>query len=107
MRWRDEQDPREIKRKKINGRFLLMFPLSWLLIAWLIAVGIFAILALLTLGINFKYGVSSFTTFAMSALFIGVTLFVVIATCSYIATVDWSQSVDMSPALLSNPTTGL
>lgn len=79
-----------------------MLSLSWLLVGWLIAVGLFLIFALLTLGINLKYGVSNFTTYAMSALFVGVSVFVLLMTASYISTVDWSQGITMTPSFLSN-----
>ena len=75
-----------------------MIPLSWLLIGWLIAIGLFLILALLTLAINIKYAVSSFMTYAMTALFLGVTLFILFITASYISTIDWSQDVDVIPS---------
>jgi len=75
-----------------------MFSLSWLLVGWLFAIGLFSILALLTLGIHLKYAVSSFTTYAMTALFLGVTIFTLLLAVMYIATVDWSQVMDMTPS---------
>lgn len=75
-----------------------MFSLSWVLVGWLLAVGLFAILALLTVAIHLKYAVSSFTTYAMTALFLGVTILTLFFAMSYIATVDWSQSTDLMPS---------
>lgn len=82
-----------------------MFPLSWLLLAWLVVVGFFLILALLTLVINIKYAVSSFTTYAMTALFLGVTVLILFLAASYISTVDWSQDVNMTPSFSVNSVT--
>lgn len=75
-----------------------MFPLSWLLLGWLLAIGLFGILSLLTLSIHLKYAVSSFTTYAMTALFLGVTIFTLLFAVTYIASVDWSQSMDLMPS---------
>ena len=74
-----------------------MIPLSWMLLGWLAAVGLFLILALLTLIIHIKYAVSSFTTYAMTAVFLGVTVLVLFISANYIGSVDWSQEVDLAP----------
>ncbi len=79
-----------------------MFSLSWLLIGWLLAIGLFGILALLTIGIHLKYAVSSFTTYAMTALFLGVTILTLFFATTYIATVDWSRTADMAPSFSPN-----
>ena len=78
-----------------------MIPLSWLFLAWLILVGLFCLLALLTLAVHLRYGVAGFLTYASALLFIGVAGSVFWMAGSYLQTVDWTQSVDLTPMFLS------
>lgn len=78
-----------------------MIPLLWVLYAWIALVALFAFVALFTTMITFRYGLTTFGTYASTAIFLGVSALVILIVCGYITTVDWSQSF----ALFS--TTGL
>ncbi len=70
-----------------------MIPLLWFLIGWLILVALFALAALITVGLMLKFGVSSIDTYLSTALFLGVTFIVLGATGLFLSNVDWSQSL--------------
>ncbi|MFA6429983.1 MAG: hypothetical protein WCV84_05830 [Patescibacteria group bacterium] len=75
-----------------------MIPLSWFLIAWLILVAIFALLALFTIAINTRYGFASLGTYSATAIFLLVAVGVILTTGGYLMTVDWSQSLNVIPS---------
>ncbi len=79
-----------------------MIPLIWFLFAWLVVMAIFVILALMTLMIFLRFGLSSFATYATSALFLGGIIIMFVCTGGYLLTVDWSASLDTG-AVLSSP----
>lgn len=70
-----------------------MIPLGYFLVAWLVLVGIFAVMALITVLMNVRFGLSGIVTYAMTALFLGVVCVVLLATGGYFLSVDWSQDV--------------
>jgi hypothetical protein len=74
-----------------------MIPLGYFLIAWLVLVAIFALLAFVTVIMNVRYGLSGLMTYLSTACFlivVCVTLFVV---GGFLVTVDWSQDVNFIP----------
>jgi len=75
-----------------------MIPLSYFLIAWLMAVAIFALISLFTVMINVRYGLAAFGTYASSAMFLIVAVAVILVTGSYLLTVDWSQTFNVLPS---------
>jgi len=81
-----------------------MIPLIWFLVAWLAILAVFAVMALVSVLINIRFGLASFGTYAISAIFLIVAVFVILLTGSYIATVDWSQSLNILPAAAPNYT---
>ena len=72
-----------------------MIPLVWLLLAWLVLIGIFALATLLTLTTYLNYGLSSLATYVSTALFLGVVVLVLMGTGSFLLTIDWSQSLNV------------
>ncbi len=78
-----------------------MIPFTWLLLAWFVILGIFGLVALITLFTHIRYGVANFTTYFSTFLFLGVTLVVLLAAGTYLTQVDWSQSLDLGPLLNS------
>lgn len=74
-----------------------MIPLIYFLFAWLVLVAIFAVLALITVLMNVRFGLSGFVTYAMTAVFLGVVCLVLLSTGGYFLTVDWSQDVSLVP----------
>lgn len=78
-----------------------MIPFSWLLLAWLVMLGVFALVALITLFTHVRYGVANVTTYFSTLLFLGVTTGALFLTGTYLMHVDWSQSLDLGPTLSS------
>ncbi|PIP60140.1 hypothetical protein COX00_04855 [Candidatus Uhrbacteria bacterium CG22_combo_CG10-13_8_21_14_all_47_17] len=68
-----------------------MIPLSYLLIAWAILIGIFFLYSLITVGVYLKFGVAGSFTSATAALFLGVIFGALFLIISYFGTVDWSK----------------
>ena len=75
-----------------------MIPLSWLFVAWLILVAVFALLAMFTAILNVRFGLASFGTYATTAVFLLVPALVIIAVAFFMITVDWSQSFEIMPS---------
>ncbi len=74
-----------------------MIPFSWLLLAWLGMLTLFALLALVTLFTYIRYSVANTTTYFSTFLFLGVAALVLVSTWIYLLQVDWSQNLDISP----------
>ncbi|MCK9361284.1 hypothetical protein M0Q28_03570 [Patescibacteria group bacterium] len=75
-----------------------MIPLGYFLIAWLVLVAIFALMAFVTVIMNVRYGLSGLMTYVSTAIFLIVVCAVLFATGGYLATVDWSQEADIVPS---------
>lgn len=76
-----------------------MLPLSWLLFAWLGMLGLFFLLALITLFTHLRYGVASFITYLSTLAFIGVSTVAIILASNYLVTVDWTQTINLNGVL--------
>lgn len=72
---------------------LSMLPLSFFLLIWLIVMSVFVLLALLTVVMALRYGLSGFTTYIVTAGFLIVIALGFVASGSYFSTVDWTQTV--------------
>lgn len=70
-----------------------MFPLSYLLIAWMVLVGIFLLFSLITIAVHLRYGLTGFMTSITAALFWAVTIAVLLSVSLAFTGVDWTQSV--------------
>jgi hypothetical protein len=76
-----------------------MFPLSWLLLAWLGFLGIFILVSLITLFTHLRFGVASFVTYLSTLAFIGVSTVAILLAGNYLMHVDWTQTVDLSSTI--------
>lgn len=76
-----------------------MIALSWLLLVWLVMLGLFFLLSLITLFTHLRYGVATFMTYFSTLAFIGVTAAAILFTSSYLIQVDWTQALDLGPSL--------
>lgn len=72
-----------------------MIPLVYLLLVWLILVGIFAVMTLLTIMMSVRHSVASFGAYASTLLFLVVVAWVLIAAGIYFMGVDWSQPLQL------------
>ncbi|MCC6564009.1 hypothetical protein IT087_03895 [Candidatus Uhrbacteria bacterium] len=75
-----------------------MIPLGYFLIAWLVLVAIFALMAFVTVIMNVRYGLSGLMTYVSTAIFLIVVCAVLFMVGGYLATVDWSQEADLVPS---------
>lgn len=76
-----------------------MIALSWFLLAWLIMLGLFFLVALITLITHLRYGVANFMTYFSTVTFIGVVALALLFTSGYLTQVDWTQNLDLGPTL--------
>lgn len=65
-----------------------MFPLTWIFIAWIVIVGIFVVISLLTLAATFRYGLSCSWTYLIAGLFVAVFVAVVLMVLTYAGNAD-------------------
>lgn len=72
-----------------------MIPLIWFLVAWIILLGIFALLTAVTLFMHFRFGLTGSGIFASSAVFLSVVGLVILLTSVYLYQVDWTQSLQI------------
>jgi hypothetical protein len=82
-----------------------MVSFIYLFYAWLIAVALFSLLAAFTSIIALRFGLSSFGTYMTTAVFLAVSVLVIVLVGGFSMTVDWSQTVNLIPS--SAPTLGL
>lgn len=76
-----------------------MIPLVFFLFAWMILVGIFLIVALITVYMAVRYGLSGPITAFTTLLFIAVTCFILFGTAFVLMSVDWTQSINLIPSM--------
>lgn len=74
-----------------------MIPLAYFLIAWLVLLGIFSILLLLTLMQTLRHGLPTPSTYISTFLFLAVIALVVLGVGGHLTGVDWEQSVALFP----------
>ncbi|MCI0479237.1 hypothetical protein L0Y59_01710 [Candidatus Uhrbacteria bacterium] len=73
----------------------MSIPLIYFLIAWLILLAMFALLALVSVVQMLRFGVAGSGTYVSTAVFLGVTAFVVGGVGLYAAGTDWSSTLDI------------
>lgn len=72
-----------------------MIPISFFLVAWLVLVAIFGLMAMLTVYMNIKNGITTFGSYVTTAIFLGVSLFVILGVGGYVLTIDWTQTISL------------
>ncbi|MFA5936027.1 MAG: hypothetical protein WC787_04215 [Patescibacteria group bacterium] len=72
-----------------------MIPLSIFLIAWLILLGIYVLLALVSMTQMIRFSVASSMTYFSTGVFLLVAILVISVTGIYLMTVDWTLGLDM------------
>ena len=74
-----------------------MIPLGYFLIAWLVLVGLFCLLAFVTVVMQLRYGMSGTITFVSTTLFLVVSAAIILGMGWYLLMLDWSQEVQVIP----------
>lgn len=72
-----------------------MIPLVWVFLIWIVLVGIFCLVSLVTLTTTLRYGLSCSWTYLTAGLFIAVSVTVVLLTLGYAASIDLHQGFDV------------
>jgi len=73
-----------------------MIPLPVFLIAWLLLLGIYVILSLISMMQMIRFGVASTMTYFSTAIFLIVAVLMIGATGLYLATVDWTLGLNLN-----------
>jgi hypothetical protein len=80
-----------------------MIPLSYFLLAFLLLLGIYGLMSLLSVMQMVRYGVTGSVTYFSTALFLVVAVIVVLGAGAYLVTVDWQQPLTLFGGLSSSP----
>ncbi len=72
-----------------------MIPLPYFLIAWIVLVGIYAIMALLSTYQMLRFGLAGTGTYLSTIIFLAGVLIVIFAASAYLVSIDWTRSVDL------------
>lgn len=80
-----------------------MIPLSIFLIAWLVLLGIYGLLALVSIVQMVRFGVAGSMTYFSTVIYVVVAFIAIGATTLYILTVDWSLALDVGGIFAGSP----
>ena len=75
-----------------------MIPLLWIFFVWVLAVGFFLLLALFTVSLAMRFGLTGMTTYILCGIFLLVSGIIIFSSGSYLLTVDWTQTISLIPA---------
>lgn len=78
-----------------------MLPLSYFLFAWILALAIFGIVALISILQLLRYGIVGIGTYFSTILFLLVSIVVVLGTGIFLTGVDWTQNANLFGVLES------
>lgn len=73
-----------------------MLPLSIFLIIWLVLLGVYFFVALVSIIQMARYAIASTTAYTVTAIYIAIAGLVIIVTAIYLLTVNWSQVLDLT-----------
>jgi hypothetical protein len=74
-----------------------MIPLTYFLVAWVVLLGIFGLMMLVTLLQMLRHGLPSTITYITTFFFLVVTAGTVIGTSLYLTQVDWNVGINVIP----------
>ena len=83
-----------------------MIPLSYFLIAWILLIALYAVLAVVTVIQMVRFAVASNMTYFSTAVFLIVAFLGLGATLVYFLTVDWTSGVNLG-TIFQAPTISL
>lgn len=83
-----------------------MIPLSYFLIAWLVFLGLYAIMALISVLQMVRFGIAGSGTYLSTVLFLCASFLIVFGTGWFLIGVDWTQGVNAFGWLGSTPIFG-
>lgn len=74
-----------------------MIPLLWLFFGWVLAVGFFLLLALFTVSLALRFGLTGISTFTVCLIFLFVAGTIIMISGTYLLSVDWNQTLTLMP----------
>lgn len=80
-----------------------MISLSFFLYIWLILLGIYGLLSLISILQMIRFSIGGFVSFSSTLVFIAGVLLVVFATTSYLVQVDWDANLTWSSFFSASP----
>ncbi|MBU1032989.1 MAG: hypothetical protein ABII13_04420 [Patescibacteria group bacterium] len=80
-----------------------MIPLSYFLIAWLVLIGIYAVMSFLSLLQLYRFGIAGPGTYTSSVVFLLVSGAVIVGSLIYFLTVDWSLALNLGGIIPAAP----
>jgi hypothetical protein len=80
-----------------------MFPMSYFLLAWLILLGLYFIMSMVSVLQMVRFGIAGFGTYASTAIYLTLFALTVLGCSLYFLTQDWTQSVILFQGLSSSP----
>lgn len=72
-----------------------MIPLTYFILAWFFMIGLYAVVAFLTVEQMFRHGTAGFMAYISTFLFLATAVFVVSQVCMYLQGVDWNAGLLM------------
>lgn len=83
-----------------------MIPLSYFLIAWLVFLGLYAIMSFISVIQMVRFGIAGSGTYLSTVLFLCVAFLVIFGTGWFLIGTDWTQGVNAFSWLEASPVFG-
>ena len=80
-----------------------MIPLSYFLFAWLLLLGLYLLMSLISMMQMLRFGIAGFGTYASTLAYLIIFVLTVLGCGVYFLTVDWTQNVSLFAGLGSSP----
>lgn len=80
-----------------------MFPLSYLLIAWFILLGLYLIMSLISVLQMLRFGIAGFGTYAATTSYLIIVAATILLCSLFFLTIDWSQNANLFEGLQTSP----
>lgn len=80
-----------------------MIPLSYFLFAWLLLLGLYLIMSLISMMQMLRFGIAGFGTYASTLAYLIIFVLTVLGCSLYFLTVDWTQSVNLIEGFGASP----
>lgn len=80
-----------------------MVPISYFLIAWIILLSLYLIMAMVSVLQMVRFGIAGFGTYASTTIFIALLVITVVGSGLYFLTVDWSGSLGFFAGISNSP----
>jgi hypothetical protein len=80
-----------------------MIPLSYFLIAWLVLLGLYFLMSMISVMQMVRFGIAGFGTYAATGIYLVIFVLTVLGCSVYFLTVDWTEIVVLFEGLANSP----